>query len=328
MEEFAADGRARSIGVSNFQVEHLRAAGRRVRRDAGGQPDRAPSVLPQRGRPRLRRGARDRHRGVVTDRPGRRSRRSTDHRDRRARRPHRRPRSSSAGTSSGQHRVPEVRRPRSGSGRTLRCSTSSSATRTWRRSRASTRARTAAPGPNPDRFDMIPSYVRREQRPVRGRRQPGGGRHGVALVDPALLARPPAFGQRRRSAVGARGAEVRAVLAEDRLGPSRAIGAAVPRDDGLDPGQQRARAARASPGRRRASRRPRSSGSRRARGSRHTRACASHGITNAVPSAVWPPAGWSSNSRPSPSGASPSAEPPGTGSSCTPASASGPGRST
>ena len=71
LEEFKGDGRARSIGVSNFQIEHLESARRRDGHGARGKPDRGPPLPHQRGRARLRPGARDRHRGVVPDRAGR-----------------------------------------------------------------------------------------------------------------------------------------------------------------------------------------------------------------------------------------------------------------
>ena len=63
--EFQRDGRARSIGVSNFQVDAPREAGPEDPGRARGEPDRGPPLLRQRAGPRLRRGARHRHRGVV-----------------------------------------------------------------------------------------------------------------------------------------------------------------------------------------------------------------------------------------------------------------------
>ena len=100
LEEFKADGRARSIGVSNFQVEHLeRLAAETDTVPAVNQIELHPYFLNE-DVARPRRGARDRHRGVVADRPGRGARRPGDHRDRRARRPGRRLRWSCAGTSS------------------------------------------------------------------------------------------------------------------------------------------------------------------------------------------------------------------------------------
>ena len=126
LEEFKADGRARSIGVSNFQVDAPRAPRGRDRRRARGQPDRAAPVLPQRRGARVRRGARHRDRGVVADRAGRRPRRPGDHRDRRAARAGRRRRSCCAGTSSAAPSSSRSRRRPRGSARTSRSSTSSS----------------------------------------------------------------------------------------------------------------------------------------------------------------------------------------------------------
>ena len=71
MEQIYADGKARSIGVSNFQTASPAQAARRDRRAAGGQPDRAAPLPDPGGAARLRRRARHRHRGLVTDRPGR-----------------------------------------------------------------------------------------------------------------------------------------------------------------------------------------------------------------------------------------------------------------
>ena len=45
LEEFAKDGRARSIGVSNFQPPHLGSTRGRVRHRPRGQPGRGASVL-------------------------------------------------------------------------------------------------------------------------------------------------------------------------------------------------------------------------------------------------------------------------------------------
>ena len=70
MEEIYADGRVRAIGVSNFQPHHLRTLFEATEVRPGGQPDRG-APLPDPGRaPRLRRRARDRHRGLGADRPG------------------------------------------------------------------------------------------------------------------------------------------------------------------------------------------------------------------------------------------------------------------
>ena len=72
LEEFKADGRARSIGVSNFQVAHLeRLAAEADVVPAVNQIELHPYFLNEEVRG-ARRGARHRHRGVVADRPGRR----------------------------------------------------------------------------------------------------------------------------------------------------------------------------------------------------------------------------------------------------------------
>jgi 2,5-diketo-D-gluconate reductase A len=78
LEEFRADGRARSIGVSNFQVEHLERLA-----SASDQPDRASPVSAQRAGACVRRGARHRHGGMVANRAGGCAGRPRDRRDRR-----------------------------------------------------------------------------------------------------------------------------------------------------------------------------------------------------------------------------------------------------
>ena len=70
LEEFHNDGRARSVGVSNFQIEHLERLAAETDTVPCGQPDRGPPLLHQRSRARVRTGARDRHRGVVSYRAG------------------------------------------------------------------------------------------------------------------------------------------------------------------------------------------------------------------------------------------------------------------
>ena len=70
LEEFKADGRARSIGVSNFQVAHLERLAAETDTRAVGEPDRAPPVLPQPRCRRVRPRARDRDGGVGADRAG------------------------------------------------------------------------------------------------------------------------------------------------------------------------------------------------------------------------------------------------------------------
>ena len=56
-----------------------RQAGSRIQHRTGGQPDRGAPLLRQRHRAGLRPGARHRHRGVVTDRPGSGPRRPGGH---------------------------------------------------------------------------------------------------------------------------------------------------------------------------------------------------------------------------------------------------------
>src|SRR5450755_1309053 len=77
-------GRARALD-RRVQLPSRASRTDRVRQrpGAGGQPDRGSPVFAQRGGARVRRGARDRHRGVVADRAGRHTRRPGDHGDRR-----------------------------------------------------------------------------------------------------------------------------------------------------------------------------------------------------------------------------------------------------
>ena len=100
LEEFKKDGRARSIGVSNFQVDHLQRLARETDDHTSCEPDRGTPVLHQRLGARLRRRARDRHRGVVAHRPGPGARRSRRQANCRGRRAGHRLRSCCAGTSS------------------------------------------------------------------------------------------------------------------------------------------------------------------------------------------------------------------------------------
>src|SRR3954453_3358935 len=125
LEDCRRDERARSIGVSNFQVAHLERLpggggggaplhpGGRGRRDAPRQPGRAAPVLPQRRGPPLRTGRRHRHRGVVPARPGQRPRRPGRDRDRRADRPDAGSGRPALAPPARPHRVPEVDDPRS-----------------------------------------------------------------------------------------------------------------------------------------------------------------------------------------------------------------------
>ena len=82
LEEFRQDGRARSIGVSNFQVEHLeRLAAECDVVPAVNQIELHPYFGNDGGR-RVRAGARNRDRGVGADRAGQGPRRSGTQRDR------------------------------------------------------------------------------------------------------------------------------------------------------------------------------------------------------------------------------------------------------
>ena len=88
-----------------------RAARRRDRRGARGQPDRGAPVLHQRGRPR--RQPRRRHPGrvLVADRPGRRPRRPGHRQDRRARGAYAGPGDPALAPPARRHRLPEVLDP-------------------------------------------------------------------------------------------------------------------------------------------------------------------------------------------------------------------------
>ena len=70
LEEFYRDGRARSIGVSNFQPHHLRRLHAEDRGSPGRQPDRGPPVPDPGRRARVLRRAPDRRRRLVAARPG------------------------------------------------------------------------------------------------------------------------------------------------------------------------------------------------------------------------------------------------------------------
>ena len=109
-------------------------------------------------------------------------------------------------------------------------------------------------------------------------------------MDAPLLGRAPRQRQLQRLEVGE-------VLAQDRGRAHAVEHRAVAGDDVLGLLDERQRAARASRGRRCASRPSEPSGSRPARGSRRTRARLAHGIKIAIPSATWPSVGCSSSSR-------------------------------
>ena len=110
LEEFYREGRARSIGVSNFQPHHLRRL--------HGETEIIPAVNQIEMHPyltqdevRLLRGASDRGRGLVTAGEGGRPRRPDHPVDRRAGRQD--PGSSRAALAhpAGRHRVPQVDHP-------------------------------------------------------------------------------------------------------------------------------------------------------------------------------------------------------------------------
>ena len=86
--DFQKAGGATSIGVSNFQPDHLE----RIIGETGvvpvGEPGRGAPVLRQPGRARRQRRPRHRRRGVVADRPGRGQRRRDDQGHRRQGRAH------------------------------------------------------------------------------------------------------------------------------------------------------------------------------------------------------------------------------------------------
>ncbi|CAA9241528.1 MAG: oxidoreductase of aldo/keto reductase family, subgroup 1, partial [uncultured Blastococcus sp.] len=87
---------------------------RRDRGPAGGQPDRGAPLSRAGRRAGVRRRARDRHRGLVADRPGQGARRPGDHRDRRAGGPHAGPGGAAVAHPAWRRRVPEVGDPGAG----------------------------------------------------------------------------------------------------------------------------------------------------------------------------------------------------------------------
>ena len=74
-ERIHGEGRARTIGVSNFRIDDLRAARSRDRDTPDGQPGRAPSADAAARAARLARAARNRNRGLEPARTGCRARR-------------------------------------------------------------------------------------------------------------------------------------------------------------------------------------------------------------------------------------------------------------
>ena len=156
LEEFYRDGRARSIGVSNFQVVAPAASRAGERRRAGRQPDRGASVPVQRG------GAgHERRAWASSRRHGRRSRKAGFSTIRRLVRSPvglagRLRRWCFAGTFNAATSSFPSQRRRRGSRRTSRSSTSSSSPRTSPRSVRLTGAKQGRTGPNPDVFAYVP----------------------------------------------------------------------------------------------------------------------------------------------------------------------------
>ena len=108
LEEFKAEGRSRSIGVSNFEVAHLERL--------AAEADVVPAVNQIELHPYLQNREVDSygrehgiaHPGVVADRPGGGARRPGDHRDRRAARPDARAGGAALAHRARQHCLPEV----------------------------------------------------------------------------------------------------------------------------------------------------------------------------------------------------------------------------
>ena len=107
-ERIHEEGRARTIGVSNFRIEDLERLEAGDRDAADGQPDRAPPALPAGRAARLARRARHRHRGLEPARPGRAARRRDDRRDRRAARQDPGPGDPALAPAARQRRHPQV----------------------------------------------------------------------------------------------------------------------------------------------------------------------------------------------------------------------------
>ena len=134
-ETLAADGRARAIGVSNFQIAHLQRL--------LDETQVVPAVNQIELHPRLQQEPLRRfhaEHGIVTEAwsplgQGQALQRSGGRGTGPAARPHPRPGRAALAPAAGQRGDPEVHQPRRGSGRTSRCSTSNWTTRTWPRSR-------------------------------------------------------------------------------------------------------------------------------------------------------------------------------------------------
>ena len=157
LQEFSADGRTRSIGVSNFQPDHLAT----LEKEAGVVPAvNQIEVHPYFTNEAARQASlepRDPGRGLVADRAGRRARRPGRGRDRRA----------AVGRTPAQVVLrwhvqrgdivfPKSVERGADAGELRRSSTSSSARRRRARSAPSTVARRAAAAPTRTTFDYIP----------------------------------------------------------------------------------------------------------------------------------------------------------------------------
>ena len=195
LEEFYRDGRARSIGVSNFQVPHLRrlAAETEVV-PAVNQIEVHPYFTNDEVRG-VRRGARHPDRGLVADRPGRGAGRSDDHRHRRAGRQDARPGHAALAHPAGRHRLPEVDDPVADQGELRRSSTSSWTTTTWRRSARWTRERTAGTAATP-----TSSRTFRASNPRGSGALPQGGRITLPAIMAASASSPAATRERAQHA--------------------------------------------------------------------------------------------------------------------------------
>ena len=157
LEEFQRDGRARSIGVSNFQVAHLeRLAAETDVVPAVNQIELHPYFLNDEVRA-YGEDARDRHRGVVADRPGRGARRPGDRRDRPAARPDAGAGRAALAHPARQHRVPEVDDARADRGELRAVRLRSSTPDDIEAIDALDRGEAGRIGPNPDAFAYVPA---------------------------------------------------------------------------------------------------------------------------------------------------------------------------
>ncbi len=152
----SADGRARSIGVSNFQVAHLERLADDVRRRAGREPGRAAPVLPEPRRRCVRPRARDRDRGVGADRAGQGARRRDADRDRRPDRQDSRAGRPALAHPARQHRLPEVDDAGADRGELRSSSTSQLEPDDVAKIDALDRGEAGRNGPNPDVFAYVP----------------------------------------------------------------------------------------------------------------------------------------------------------------------------